>query len=495
MPPSRTSRPDLDRGLAATLVLGTLALYARTLGHDFVLFDDPYYVSRNPMVARGLSGEGVAWALRSLEFSNWSPLVWLSHMLDTTLFGMRAGPRLAVNAGLHALTALLLFDTLRLATGERWPSFLAAALFAWHPLHVESVAWVSSRKDVLSGLGFVLALAAYVRWTRTASRLAWVGVHVFALLGLLAKSILVTLPFALLLFDYWPLRRLGGTGRVRAALLWPLVREKLPLVALSVAVLALNAIAQERAGAVARLDYLPVSLRVANAVRSYGLYLVDTIAPSNLAPYYPFPPGLLTSAGSWLNVIASGCFLLGASVFVFREARRRPWLATGWLWYLGVLVPMIGLVQIGDQARADRYTYLPLIGIFVAAAWTCADVVERRPRARPLVAAACAAALLAYAGLAWVQIGLWRGTLPLFEHTLAVTTPNAMAHVLLGVAFDEAGNPEAAARHFREAVRLTPWMPLVRKNFIANATKLGRLDEANELLEELDTAPGARPAR
>jgi hypothetical protein len=498
LPASRTSRPGfgLDLGLAAALALGTLALYARTLGHDFVLFDDPYYVSRNPRVARGLTPDGVAWALRSVDFFNWAPLVWLSHMLDTTLFGMRAGPRLAVNAGLHALTTVVLFHTLRLATGARWPAFLAAALFAWHPLHVESVAWVSSRKDVLSGLGFVLALAAYVRWARTGSRLAWVMLHVFAALGLLAKAVLVTLPLALLLFDYWPLRRVGGgASRPSAASLWPLVREKLGLIALAGAVMAVNALAQASGGAVQRLDQLPFGLRAANAVRSYGLYLVDTLAPSGLAPYYPFPPGLLTSFGSWLDVIACMAFLVGASLFALREAPRRPWLAMGWLWYLGVLVPMIGLVQIGDQARADRYTYLPLIGIFVAAAWSCAELVQRRPRARTLVAAACAGFLLVQVGLAWRQIGLWRGTLPLFEHTLAVTTPNPMAHVLLGIALDEAGDPEAAAPHFRAAVELTPWVPLVRKNFLSNATKLGRLDEANALLDALPATPGKPPAR
>jgi hypothetical protein len=495
LPQSRAPSPGLDVALAATLAIGTLLLYSRTLGHDFLLFDDPYYVSRNPRVASGLSADGVVWAFRSFEFCNWAPLVWLSHMLDTTLFGMRAGPRLAVNAGIHALTAALLFDTLRRATGARWPSLLVAALFAWHPLHVESVAWLSSRKDVLSGLGFVLALAAYVRFARTQSRLAWLLVHVFAVLGLLAKTSVVTLPFALLLFDYWPLGRLAGEGRARAASLWPLVREKLPLVAISLVVLALNAFAQERAGAIATLSYIPVSLRVANAIRSYGLYLVDTIAPSGLAPYYPFPPGLLKSAGSWLDVIASGCFLAGASLFALREAPRRPWLAMGWLWYLGVLVPMIGLVQLGDHGRADRYTYLPLIGLFIVAAWACAELVERRPRARPLVAAACAAALLAQAGLAWRQIDLWRGTIPLFEHTLAVTTPNPFAHLMLGVVFEEAGDPEAAAPHFRATLELTPSAPVARSWFLQNAERRGRLEEAKQRLEELGSAPGERLVR
>ncbi len=490
----RTSRPGLDLGLAATLAIGTLLLYARTFGHDFVLFDDPRYVSRNPWVARGLSPEGVAWAFRTFEVGNWAPLVCLSHLLDTTLFGMRAGPRLAVNAGLHALTAVVIFDTFRLATGARWPSFLVAALFAWHPLHVESVAWVSARKDVLSGLGFVLALGAYVRWARSGSRLAWALVYVFAVLGLLAKAVLVTLPFALLLFDYWPLRRLGGgEQRPRAATLWPLVREKLPLFALAVGVLVVNAVAQ--GSAFATLAYLPVPLRVANAIRSYALYLVDTLAPSGLAPYYPFPPGLLRSAGSWLDVIASGCFLVGASLYALREASRRPWLAMGWLWYLGVLIPMIGVIQVGDQGRADRYTYLPLIGIFVIAAWICAESVERRPRLRPFVAAACSAALLGYAGLAWAQIGLWRGTIPLFEHTLAVTTPNPMAHDLLGIALQEAGDAEAAAAHFRENVLLTPDVPLVQRRFLENAARLGRTQEAKEFLDQLRRRPGERPER
>jgi hypothetical protein len=498
MTQSRSSpapRRGLDLALAAALVLGTLALYARTLGHDYILIDDHGYTYRNPRVMRGLTLDGFVWALGSLDF-NWAPLVWISLMLETTLFGPGAGPRLAVNAALHALTSLVLFRTLLAATGERWPSFYVAALFAWHPLHVEAVAWVSSRKEVLSGLGFALSLAAYVRWTRTGSARARVALYAAALLGLLAKTVVVTLPFALLLLDWWPLRRLAfGEGQSPWAALWPRVREKLGLAVLCGVVLALNALAQAEVGAIVRLDEISLELRIANAIRSYGLYLVDTLAPSGLAPYYPFPHGLLVGVGGWLDVIASAALLAGATIFVWRQARERPWLAMGWLWYLGILVPMIGIVKLGAHARADRYTYLPHIGLFAAAAWSLAELVARRPRWRAAVAAACAASLVACAGLSFRQIGLWRSSQPLLEHTLAVTPPNPIARALLGIVFAEGGDPEAAAVHFRAALEAAPGMPLVREHFLANARQRGRLAEAQALLADLDAKRRQRAAR
>jgi tetratricopeptide (TPR) repeat protein len=375
-------------------------------------------------------------------------------MLDVELFGMRAGAHLMVNAALHALSSILLYEILRRATGRRVPSAFAAALFALHPLRVESVAWVSERKDVLSaalGLGAVTAYIWYAR-RRTSARFALV-VALFAL-GLLAKPMLVTLPFALLLLDYWPLARIAGVSDRAGSRGFPvrspaaLALEKLPLVLLAAAASAVTFAVQRRAGAVVSTADVPIPLRVENAIVAYASYLWSTLWPTHLAVFYP----LHAPIPAW-QIAAAAAALVAISAAVLAGFARRPYLLTGWLWYLGMLVPVIGLVRVGDQALADRYTYLPSIGLYVMIAWGTADLL---PRHRSVLAAAAAAVLATCAALSWAQVRHWRDTESLFQHAIAVTGGNYVAHTNLGALLLERGHAEDALRHFEEAVRLRP---------------------------------------
>ena len=367
----------------AALALAVLAVYAPVRSFPFVVYDDKAYVSENPAVLGGLSREGVIWAFTHSEQGNYVPLTWLSHMLDVELFGLDAGRHHTVNALLHLLTALLLFEALRRMTGAPAPSAFVALLFAVHPTHVESVAWVAERRDTLSAFFWMLTLLAYAGYAGPGRRrgLRYAAVLAAFGLGLLAKPMLVTLPFVLLLLDFWPLRRASeGIGR--------LVLEKVPLLALAGLTSAAAVWTQGAVGAMATLEQLPLAARVANALLSYAAYLGKTLWPVDLAVFYPYAlemPLAKTAAALGLLVALSAAALL--------QWRSRPYLAVGWLWYLGTLLPVIGIVQIGSQSMADRYTYLPTIGIAIAIAWGAADLASGRPRARRALAAAAALAL------------------------------------------------------------------------------------------------------
>jgi hypothetical protein len=396
-------RPALARlGVAAALAIATFALYARVRGFAFLHFDDNMYVTENPVVRQGLTGAGIAWAFTTLHFSNWHPLTWLSHMADVELFGLDAGAHHLVNVALHALNAAILFLVLSRMTGATGRSLLVAALFAAHPLHVESVAWVSERKDVLSTLLGLLALGAYARYAalagaaargRRSPLCAYALVAVLFAASLLAKPMWVTFPFLLLLLDVWPLQRLAGSSVERDPLPPPaprhpfgrLVVEKLPLLALSAVSSAVTVVAQERGGALRGFD-LDLGVRAANAAVAYVRYLGKALWPSSLLPQYAYPTGL----PAW-QVLGSALLLLAITGLALVGARRAPWLAVGWLWFAGMLVPVIGLVQVGAQSIADRYTYVPLVGLFVAVAWggtalarSPAAVPGRRSRSRRL---------------------------------------------------------------------------------------------------------------
>jgi len=468
-----------DAWRPALLALATLAVYAPVAGHSFLNTDDPQYVTGNARVLEGLSWANTRWALTTLEFASWSPLTWLSHLLDTSLFGVRAGPRLVENALWHALASATLFAALARATGRRGRSFVVAGLFALHPLHVESVAWVSSRKDVLSGLFWMLAMGADVRWVQERRRSSYTALALYTLLGLAAKPVVATLPLALLLLDLWPLERLRSTRREeRAQAIRRLVVEKLPLFTLAAASLGLAWRAQRRAGAMVDLELVPPALRLANALRSYVLYLIHAVWPADLAAFYPYPADLLSTSGS--RIATAGCAVALAAITVGALAarQRRPWLAIGWLWYLVVLLPMIGLVQLGRQAMADRYSYLPLVGIFVAVVW---EVAEAAPRLRApswLLASGAALVLAACAASSWHQIGLWRDSVTLFEHAVAVTGPNAIAHNNLGAGLAAAGRLEAARAEFEAAVAIDPSYARARENLALSLQALGRPDEA-----------------
>ena len=420
----------------------------------FVNIDDIQYVYTNPIVLQGLTKEGIAWAFTAFDASNWHPLTWLSHMADVELFGLDAGWHHRVNLLLHLLNTALLFLVLRGMTGGLWQSAFVAGLFGVHPLHVESVAWVAERKDLLSALFWILTMGAYARYVRSPGAGRYLLVAACFALGLMSKPMAVTLPFVLLLLDWWPLGRLGG-GPISAPAVFRLIREKIPLMALSAASCAITYVAQVEGGAVKLLGHVPAALRVANAVVSYGRYLAKTVWPASLAVFYPHPASFHAGIPEW-QVAAAAFLLAGCSFAALRQARRRPYLAVGWIWYLGTLVPVIGLVQVGGQAYADRYTYLPLIGIFVIAAWGIPEALGGWRHRKAALAFGSLAVLAGLSVASWNQAGTWRNDFALNGHALRVTERNWLAWNNLGVAFEKAGRPEQAIAYYREAVRVRP---------------------------------------
>jgi len=472
------------RALWASLALiaAGVFVFAPVRNHVFVAWDDPEYVSENIRVAAGLTWDGVRWAFTTGHMANWHPLTWLSHMLDVELFGVNAGPHLCVNAALHVLNALLLFGLLRKMTGALGRSAFVAALFAVHPLHVESVAWLSERKDVLSTLIGLLTLWAYLEYTRRPNWMRYFAVLLLFALGLMAKPMLVTLPFVMLLLDYWPLRRVtfeadaqgrpGHTSPRERRVALQLAREKLPLLALVLMSSIITFVVQQRAGAVSGLDKMPLSLRAANALVSYLAYIGKTLWPVNLSALYP----LYRLPGVW--VLGSALALAVISVVVIWQARRRPYLVVGWLWYLGMLLPVIGLVQVGSQSMADRYTYLPVVGLFVIAGWAIPDLLARLPRRKILLPAAAAIVIAACAITARAQVQYWKDSTTLWAHALEVNADNNIAHNLLGEEFAKQGKIEVAVAHYTEALRLNHDNAEAHNNLGLALADQGRLGDA-----------------
>lgn len=452
---SNQARPTLDRvdvwiGLA--LGLATLAVYGQVLTHQFINFDDDTYIWANSVVSAGLTAKGFEWAFTTFHSANWHPLTWLSHMLDSQLFGLHAGGHLLVNALLHAANAVLLFLFLNRVTRARWPSAIVAAFFALHPLHVESVAWASERKDTLSTAFGLLCLLAYGRyalapsWKRYGPVALWLG------LGLMAKPMLVTWPFVLLLLDYWPFRRLPLRPTLSFRAFWPLLREKLPLLLLVVPSVCITYIAQAQGGAVSGLSIEPFSWRIANALRSYAKYLYLTFCPRDLAVYYPTVHDTIPIWQWGLALL----LLVLISLFAITNARKRPYLVVGWLWFLVTLLPVIGLVRVGSQAMADRYTYIPSMGLFIAIVFGLADLAATRRVRHVFVVTASGIALLALTCLTALQISRWRDSETLFSYVLSVTSENPVAQNNLGSALGAKGKPAEALPHFAEALRLDP---------------------------------------
>lgn len=427
---------------------GTLACYWPARHFAFVNFDDPLYVYQAPMVRRGLSWPGVAWAFHSVQGGNWNPLIWLSHMADCQVFGLEAGGHHFTNIVLHAANVLLLFLILRGITGALWRSALVAAIFAWHPLHVESVAWVSERKDVLSTLFWLLTLWAYARYAKTSQttssrRATFYGLAlILFVLGLMCKPMLVTLPVVFLLLDYWPLQRKES--------LIKLLAEKIPFAVLSLAAGLITIWAQQKGESVGA-QALP--LRLENAADSYLTYSVQMFWPARLAVFYPFP----SSIPLWRA--AGATLALGAITYVvLRTVKDRRYLATGWFWFVVTLLPVIGILQVGMQARADRYTYIPYIGLALMLSWGLADLVQRWPTARGAVIVLVVSGLGGCGYLTRLQLQHWENSTALYTHALNVTSGNYIAHSNLGYVLIDEGKPEEAEQEFREVVRLTPGM-------------------------------------
>ena len=476
-------------GLSLFLIVSVAAVYAQTAGFAFVDYDDPDYVVKNPRVPGGLSWDGIKWAFTTRHDSNWFPLVWLSLMLDRELFGVGAGGFHLVNTALHIASTVLLFWVLRRYSGALWSSFFVAALFGLHPLHVESVAWVAERKDVLSTLFWMLTMLAYIRYVERPVVWRYVAVCVLYALGLMAKSMLVTLPFVLLVMDYWPLRRLwpvvdsedsAGGGPLR------LIIEKTPLFVLSAASCVITFIAQKTGGAVVKFSAFPLSCRLSNTPVAYCDYILKMFWPVDLAVYYPHPGKAL--AGWKVAVSVAALLIITIAVILLR---RRRYLLAGWLWYLGTLVPVIGLVQVGGQAIADRYTYIPLTGLFIMLVWLAGDIVGRL-RHRAVIVGLAGSALIGVLGLlTFTQVRYWQDTFTLFTHTAAVTTRNSVAHNLLGVYLARKGDIKEAMHEFEEALKIAPRDVGSLYNFARALAVQGRSAEAVEYYNRvLVLAPG-----
>lgn len=472
--------------IVAALIAATLVAFSPAMTHEFLLYDDIDYVSENVAVKAGLSWQGAVWAFTTTHTGNWHPLTWLSHMLGVQLVGLDPHLHHLINLVLHALNSALLFLVLNAMTKRMWPSAVVAALFAIHPLHVESVAWIAERKDVLSTLFWILTMSAYRRYARDPSVSRYAPVLLFFSLGLLAKPMLVTLPAVLLLLDYWPLGRLVGSGAVPLrSLLW----EKVPLVAIAVGSSVVTFWAQRTGGNVAEVDHVPIGVRLANALVSYATYLEKTIWPQDLAAFYPHPIGLAGGISSW-RVAVAGLLVLGITSVVLLAARRHRYAAVGWLWYLGTLVPVIGLVQVGQQAMADRYTYVPLIGIFIVIAWGAADLLEGGRSSRVVLTITGVGVVTVLSVLTWRQVHYWRDTITLFEHALAVAPANRVAHLQLGAAYARTGRLDEAVAQYSTALAMHPQSVEANNNLGVVLAQAGRANEAaSRFREALTLAP------
>jgi tetratricopeptide (TPR) repeat protein len=468
-----------DAAITCGLLLLVLVLYGQVLGHEFVRWDDFDYIVDNLFVRDGLSLPGLRWAFTTFHHSNWHPLSWVSHMVDCEVFGLWPGGHHLMGVLLHALNAVLLFAAWRRLTGAVWPSAAVAVLFAIHPLRVESVAWAAERKDLLSALFWMLALLAYAGHARRPRPGSYLLVLGFFSLALLSKPMAVTLPFVLVLLDVWPLGRWRGSRRR-----W-LVLEKAPLLGLSAASSAMTLLAQHRGRSLQTLELVPLGARAANALASYAAYLGKTLWPVDLAFYYPHPALISDDpVGSVLGpAIGGAALVLTVSAIAVLALRRFPCLAVGWAWYLGTLVPVIGLVQVGGQPMADRYTYLPLIGIYVIAAWGLRDLAASRRWLRVGAAGIAGAAVVAWSALTFLQVRTWRDSVTLFEHALRATRDNYVAHNNLGYLFAERGELGRARSHFEAAVRIRPNVAEIHNNF------------AGVLLQEGDLAAAERHCR
>lgn len=472
--PTRSDRPLQLPGdsravwlACCVLVIAVVAVFGRAVNCSFIACDDRWYVTDNPHVNTGLSWENLRWAFTAIHASNWHPLSWLSHIVDVQCYGLWPGGHHLTNILLHAASAVVLFLALRQMTRTFWRSLFVAAMFAVHPLRVESVAWVAERKDVLSGLCFMFTLLLYVRYARQPSGGRRAAVLAIFALGLMAKSMLVTLPGVLLLLDFWPLGRWrpkrfapdlpAASLGIRQEPFGNLLREKVPLFLMAVAVSVVVAAGQQSAGAMSRIGHLALDVRLANAAVSYIRYLGKMLWPVDLAIVYPHPavyadaiPTLL-----WQGVFAA-MGLAAVSALVLFDARRRPYLAVGWFWYLGMLLPVIGLVQVGNQAMADRYSYLPMIGISIIIVWGAADLVSHSRVMRAAASTAAVGVLIACMMVAAHQVSYWRDSFIVAQHAIDVTKDNYFAHCLLGMAYDNNDQDEQTLAKYEKAIAIAP---------------------------------------
>jgi tetratricopeptide (TPR) repeat protein len=489
--PSKGELPDRRRFwvLCLAMVLAVLAVYGRVLHFDFVNVDDDVYVTDNSQVLQGLTWGGIGWAFTNLTAGFWHPLTWLSLMLDATWYGKQAWGFHLTNLLLHLGSTVVLFATLQRATGKLWRSALVAALFALHPLHVEAVAWVAERKEVLSAFFGFVSIYFYVRHAQpaSASRKAQIANYslslAFFLCGLMSKTMIVTLPAVMLLLDYWPLKRITfplPTSHFR------LLVEKLPFFALGLVAGLLTIHAEGSIGALGTTAHHPLSVHVANAAVSYVEYLLQLLWPANLAMPYPPPESLPLTVS-----LAAGAALAGLCGLAVWLGRRRPYFPVGWFWYLTMLLPVSGLIQVGAQSRADRYTYMPLVGAFVVLVWGGAELCKRWRVSQAAMAAAAAAIMAACAARASVQLAYWQNSDTLFRHALAVTRNNLLAHNYLAIALASQGKLGEAVQHYEQALQIYPDYAGARLNLGDALRDQGKLDEA---VQEYERGLRLKPA-
>jgi protein O-mannosyl-transferase len=514
------------------LTSASLLAFWQVIHCDFINFDDDFYVTANSRVQNGITLEGIRWAFTTNQAANWHPLTWVSHMLDVQFFGLKPQWHHLTNLLLHIANTLLLFLVFHRMTKALWQSAVVAALFALHPLHVESVAWVAERKDVLSTFFWMLTMGAYLFYVERPGLQRYLAVLVFFALGLTAKPMLVTLPFVLLLMDYWPMRRFeqapiaqeiraevndtasadkrkrkgkkklavqsaARTVQVAAkkeqtagpkrqwTMIRPLLWEKIPLFSLAALSSIVTYIVQQQGGAVKSIETSPLSVRIGNAFVAYTFYIVKTIWPSNLAVYYPHP-------GLWplWQILVAVLLFIAATFLVIWRAKRFRYLASGWLWYVGTLVPVIGLVQVGDHARADRYTYIPLIGLFIIVAWGIPELLERWRCRKEVLVASSALSLLSFFVATWTQVGYWQDNVTLYNHTLRVTNQNFMILNNRGVAYDSLGNHTQAIADFDKAIAIKPRFAMAYTNRGSAYDSLGNFTRA---IADFDKAIEIKP--
>jgi tetratricopeptide (TPR) repeat protein len=483
--------PSLNRHfltlcISLVLIIVILAVFWQVRNHEFITFDDDQYVTNNPHVKSGLTLSGTIWALVAMHSNNWHPLTWLSHMLDCELYGLNPGGHHLTNLLIHIANTLLLFLVLKRMTGALWRSSFVAALFALHPLHVESVAWVAERKDVLSTFFWMLTMETYLRYVNCPRFHRYLLVLLCFAMGLLSKPMLVTLPFVLLLLDYWPLGRFR-LGQLRSnrnistqkslnlsdqrSSALHLVLEKTPFFALSAVSSILTFFAQHRI--VKSLEFFPLETRIANALVSYVSYIGKMIWPNRLGFFYPYPD----KVAIW-QITGAALLLVSVSVLVIRASHKRPYLGMGWLWYLGTLVPVIGLVQVGLQAMADRYTYVPLIGLFIMIAWGIPDILEGWRHRKTVFAVSAGLLFSVLAIVTWAQVQCWQNSITLYKHTLEVTSKNSLIQYNFGVVLLRQGRNSDAITHLSESLRIDPNRAETHNNLGVALARQGKIQEA-----------------
>ena len=486
---AKLTRNQLTALICLALALVTTALYWPMTHHNFVNFDDDDYITNNSHVQAGLTRAGVIWAFQTGAAANWHPLTWLSHMLDCQLYGLYPGGHHSTNLIFHVANTLLLFLWLRQLTGALWRSAFVAALFAWHPLHVESVAWAAERKDVLSAFFWMLTLMAYTRYVRESKvqspkSKVFYGLSLLAFAcGLMSKPMVVTLPFVLLLLDFWPLNRFQPGIPARSTII--LIVEKLPFFALTLAASVVTYFVQTSGRALWSPGELAFSSRVANALWAYERYISKTFWPVDLSIFYPYP--YHWPAGL---VIGAALSLAMWSALAIWRARQNPYLLVGWFWFLGTLIPTIGLVQVGSQSMADRYTYLPSIGLFILVVWGVDDFLNWRPHWRRITAFAGGVALAGCLVGTEIQLSQWENSIKLFRHAIEATTDNFVAYTCLGETLSDLGMKQEALKLCAEAVKISPTSPVAQFNFGMALLRNNKLDEA---LAHLDAAARLAP--